>query len=172
MPELQFEESQQFRSKSLWIFLGIIFLFLIGLWGYIFIRQIVLDKTVGPKPASDLGIIFTTILVYSISVGIVWLFLKARLTTLITSEGIWIRYVPFRNRKRFIPWNQIQDAYVRKYEPIKEFGGWGYRFGFKGGVVYNVSGRWGLQIVLKNGKKILIGTQKPEELKKIIQELK
>ena len=44
--------------------------------------------------------------------------------------------------------------------------------GFKGkGVAYNVSGNKGLQIVLKSCKKILIGTQKPEEIEKFANQL-
>ena len=37
-------------------------------------------------------------------------------------------------------------------------------------LAYNVKGKMGLQLVLKNGKKILIGTQKTEELKQILAE--
>ncbi len=37
-------------------------------------------------------------------------------------------------------------------------------------LAYNVKGKMGLQLVLKNGKKNLIGTQKAEELKQILVE--
>jgi len=59
---------------------------------------------------------------------------------------------------------------VRKYSPIGEYGGWGYRVaGKRSGVAYNISGNMGIQIELKNGKKILLGTRKPEEAKEALR---
>lgn len=172
MNNLQFEESQQFRSRSFWIFLWTIIIFLTVLFGYGFVKQIIFGKSFGMKPASDLEIILTTICVYFLCGGLFLLFFFAKLTTIINQDGIWIRYVPFRNRKRFIPWNQIENLYVRKYDPIREYGGFGFRFGFKEGLAYNVSGSWGLQIIMKDGKKIMVGTQKPKALKKFLENFK
>lgn len=85
------------------------------------------------------------------------------LTTKIDNNGITFRFIPFL-ASRTIQWNEIEKAYVRTYNPILEYGGWGirYTFGSKG-KAYNIKGDKGVQIVLKNGKKILIGTQKPNE---------
>jgi hypothetical protein len=44
-----------------------------------------------------------------------------------------------------------------------EYGGWGIRYSWNG-IAYNTKGNMGLQIVMNTGKRILIGTQKPEEL--------
>ena len=49
--------------------------------------------------------------------------------------------------------------------PIAEFGGWGIRYGFGAGWVWNVSGNMGVQLELDNGRKVLIGSQRPAELK-------
>ena len=72
---------------------------------------------------------------------------------------------------RDIERDKIRKIYVRKYKPIWEYLGWGIRFG-PSGRAYNTMGKIGLQLELKNGRKILIGTQKKEELKEIIQKLK
>jgi len=87
-----------------------------------------------------------------------------RLNTKINKEGIYFQLFPFQLKGSLITWSEIATIEVRKYSPIKEYGGWGFRYGFKNGKAYNVSGNMGLQMVLKNGDKILIGTQKPEEL--------
>ncbi len=50
------------------------------------------------------------------------------------------------------------------YRPILEYGGWGIRYGLRGRA-YNVSGNRGLRVELTNGKHILFGSAKPEELK-------
>jgi hypothetical protein len=67
-------------------------------------------------------------------------------------------------------WNEVQQCYIREYSPIFEYGGWGWRYSFSNGRAYNVSGKIGLQIVLKNGKRILIGTQKANKLKEYIEQ--
>jgi hypothetical protein len=172
MENLKFEEIQQFRSRPFWIFLGALLLFLMGLIGYGFVKQIILGKPFGTKPASDLQVIIITILVYLITISLFLLFYFMKLTTSIDKEGIWIRYIPFMNKKKFIPWNQIKNIYIRKYDPIMEFGGYGLRYSFKRGMAYNVSGLWGLQIILNNGKKIMIGTRKSDDLKKLLATFK
>jgi TATA-box binding protein (TBP) (component of TFIID and TFIIIB) len=40
---------------------------------------------------------------------------------------------------------------------------------FGAGKAYNVSGNKGVQLVFKNGKKLLIGSQKADELAKAIE---
>ena len=74
-----------------------------------------------------------------------------------------------------------------------EYGGWGKRNGIAGGnkwykmkfsigkvrfpqfesnnIAYNMSGNIGLQLVLNNNKRILIGTQKPEDLSDVLKRL-
>jgi len=36
---------------------------------------------------------------------------------------------------------------------------------------YNVSGNKGIQLVFTNGRKLLIGTKRPEEVKEILEKL-
>jgi hypothetical protein len=59
---------------------------------------------------------------------------------------------------------------VRRYSAFSEFGGWGIRFG-SSGTAFNVSGNIGLQLEFLNKERLLIGTNKPTELTKVIEEL-
>ncbi|MGB5272717.1 MAG: hypothetical protein WBN39_01570, partial [Flavobacteriaceae bacterium] len=61
-------------------------------------------------------------------------------------------------------WEDIDKAEIIKYR----FVGFGIRLSFKYGTVYNIKGNLGMALHLKDGKKYLIGTQKPEELQKAI----
>lgn len=63
----------------------------------------------------------------------------------------------------------MEKCYVRTYSPIREYGGWGFRqaLGEKG-KAYNVKGNKGIQIQLKTGKNILIGTQKEKDAQQVI----
>ena len=106
-----------------------------------------------------LGVAFWILLI--VIVG----FLLIRLHTTIDSEGIQITFIPFAYKKKWL-WNEMDEVYVRKYA-ITDFGGWGYRISGEG-TAYNTKGNIGIQMVLKNGKRILIGTQYPDDVKGIL----
>lgn len=99
-----------------------------------------------------------------------------KLTTRIDEKGIHYKFFPFHLKYRCIVWTDIKDAYVRAYQPISEYGGWGLKGGRlwneSKGIAINVSGDIGIQLVLKNGKKILIGTQKKEHAKSTLENYK
>lgn len=94
-----------------------------------------------------------------------------QLKTVISENGICVKFFPFLFKERLIHWNEIKTCEVRQYHPIREYGGWGWRYSFKNGKAYNTKGNFGLQLVFDNDKKLLIGTQKPEELKQVLQTL-
>ncbi|MBK5210456.1 MAG: hypothetical protein JJE44_13285 [Flavobacteriaceae bacterium] len=68
-------------------------------------------------------------------------------------------------------WEAISKCYVRNYNAIFEYGDWGLKFSFRKsrGKSFTVKGNIGLQIALLNGNKILIGTQKKEEIQRTIE---
>ena len=70
---------------------------------------------------------------------------------------------------RTIPVDTIRSCTARRYRPILEFGGWGYRWGRGGSRAYNVHGNRGVQLVLQDGKTVLIGSQRPDELASAIE---
>ena len=102
-----------------------------------------------------------------------FVFLSFRLETRINARGIHYRFFPVHLRFHTILWDEVAEVFVREYQPIREYGGWGIRFGLfnKTGKAYNVSGNRGIQIILKNGKKVLIGTQNPHEVQLLLDKL-
>ena len=99
---------------------------------------------------------------------IIVMFIVIKLETRIDRNGITAEFTPFRIFKRHYNWKEINKCYVRKYSAISEYGGWGVR-GFGTAKAYNVSGNIGIQIVTKDNHKFLIGTNKPEEARKVIK---
>jgi len=95
-----------------------------------------------------------------------------KLITRIDEEGIHYKFFPFHLRFRVKKWNEINKAYVRTYNAFSEYGGWGIKGGTfwnkSKGIAINVSGDIGIQLELKNGKKILIGTQKKDQAERIL----
>jgi hypothetical protein len=93
-----------------------------------------------------------------------------KLITRYTTEGIYYQMRWIHLKEKFIAWQDIESVEVRTYKPILEYGGWGMRLGIFGkGKAINISGNKGVQLVLKNGKRLLIGTQKPEEIKQYLK---
>lgn len=74
---------------------------------------------------------------------------------------------PFMIRPKRYKLSEIEKAEEITYRPLKEFGGWGIRYG-KGMWAYTAYGNKGVLIWLKNGKRFLLGSQKPEELARSI----
>jgi hypothetical protein len=96
-------------------------------------------------------------------------FILVRLNTTINEQGICIRFIPFVRKKTWL-WEQIEDVYIKEYA-ISDYGGWGYRIG-KNGVAYNTKGKYGLQLLLKDGSKVMIGTQNQEEVQHVVDTFK
>jgi hypothetical protein len=163
--DILFYESQPFWRN--WIaILSVISVNLLFVWGLI--QQVILGISWGNNPMNNLGLIIATSCMFLLT-G----FLFFRLQTFITEEGIYVRYSPFDFKTRFYSWKIIEKAYIRKYSPIR-VGGWGIKFHLTmphQEKAYNVFGNIGLQLLLNNGKKVLIGTNKAAELEEVLKKL-
>ena len=93
--------------------------------------------------------------------------LYIRLITEIDNQRIQFAMRPFV--KKTIYWQDVEKAEVINYGWV---GGWGVKRSKKYGKVYNTSGSRGLHLVLKNGKQMVIGTQKEKDLTAFLEQLK
>ncbi|QJD80182.1 hypothetical protein [Spirosoma rhododendri] len=138
-----FTESQRFRQWWLWaIMLGVTALMLIV-----------------PAGGALRWISWLTILLVSL------LLLAWRLDTRYDDSGVHYRVWPFM-RWRTIRWADVSTAAVTQYD----FVGYGIRWNF-GEWVYNVAGNQGLRIKTTDNKRILLGTQRPDELRAFLSTL-
>jgi hypothetical protein len=157
---IDFNENQRFRQSWVWLVTA----------GGIAIVLLVIILTL-PSKAEDKAGLFSALLAAGVSIGVLALMYFSVLQTRINPYGIQFSYPPFMWKEKFIKWEDVDLAYVRKYRPVGEYGGWGLRHSIGRGRAYNVKGNMGLQLVLKSGKKVLIGTQKPEELDEVLKKL-
>lgn len=151
-----FYEKQKFNQKWLWII-------------------IILANTAGfhalYQESQKDNFAFAILVGYCIFIAIfILLFYFMNLETTITKEAIAIKYFPFHLKKRMYSFAEIQHLEVIKYNPIGDYGGWGVRLS-RYGKAFNVKGEYGLKLYFTNRKPLLIGTQKPDELKKILEPL-
>lgn len=111
------------------------------------------------------SILIATFVLVFILLGLVY---SIKLKTQIDEKGVHYGFFPFHRNYRSIAWTDMEKCYTRTYSPIREYGGWGYRGIRRNSKAYNIKGNQGVQIVLKTGEKLLIGTQKPKEAQQTI----
>ena len=87
--------------------------------------------------------------------------LVVRLITEVTPGGLVVRFYPFHTAR--IDLAEIDTAEVRDYSAQREFGGWGVRTG-QSGKAYSAYGDKGVQLWLRGDKRVLIGSQKTEDV--------
>jgi hypothetical protein len=157
MAKLVFEESQRFTQWWL-ITILVVVLFIIG-------RSVAHAWNTENFDESGLTVLLFTIIPL---IAIVILFVYTSLNSRIDETGIQAVFRPFNFSKNHFNWSDVKSIEVVKYSPLRDYGGWGYRFSGKGKAM-NVKGNMGIQLILKSDKQFLIGTQRPEEAKEAIK---
>ncbi|MDG1803892.1 hypothetical protein [Flavicella sp.] len=154
-----FVEEQRFKQKWLITLLAVSSLGPLFLVTHIFLN----------KNGMNIYEYLVTLSIIIASACLIFLF---KLSTRIDEKGIHYKFFPFHFSNKTILWDQIKTAEVRTYNAFTEFGGYGMkggRFWKKiNGTAFNISGNKGIQLLLNNGKKILIGTQLEEKAKEVV----
>jgi hypothetical protein len=155
MTKVIFQETQHFRQIWIWtLLLGITGVSLGSL--FFFERDVPLNIGNLAFPVGMLLLLIS-------------LFLKLTLATRITENSLSYRYFPF-TRWRTFRFEEIEALDLVEYNGLWEYGGWGIKW--NGDTwSYTTGGKWGI-IVKTTDKKFLLGTQKPEEVRQVIDELK
>ena len=163
----QFYEIQRFRNP--WIrysvaaiTVGFILFFIPGA-----IKQLVYHEPWGNKPLSDVTLIAVGAIVLGLMFALCFFFFSLKLETVVTSKGVFVRLFPLA--KRVIPFDEIVKCTPTTYSAIKEFGGWGVRSGARGKAL-TIYGDQGVELTLKDGQVLLIGSQRPGQLHQAISQ--
>ena len=119
--------------------------------------------SVGPFDDNEINVYYVLI-----GIAIPFLFYLFELRIKVNEDGLHYQFSPFHLKFHAIKMDEIESFKAIEYSPLKEYGGWGIRYGFKG-KAYNVSGNKGVKIFLKNGTNIMFGSQKHKELAKALK---
>jgi hypothetical protein len=94
------------------------------------------------------------------------LFITVEMRTLVSDDTINIRTIYFLKRR--ILFAEIANASAVTYRPFRDYGGWGIRIS-PNGKAYNMRGDEGVQLELKNGGRVLVGSQRAGELETVVR---
>ena len=130
-----------------------------GLGWWAFLQQIVLGQPFGNNPGPDWLVWVLWLLV---GIGLPALFLWAHLRLTVTDEAVLVRYVPFTSRRILLV--EILGANACEYEALREYGSWGVKGWSRDRRAYNVSGSEGVELLLRDGRTVMLGSQRADEL--------
>ena len=156
MEKILFKEEQRFTQWWLWLILGSTLLTIIILLSSAQLWDISSESFSRLILNGSLAVMFV--------VAVIIVLVIRRLKTKITYDEIIIESPPLKRKSYRIKIKEIERFEIRKYKPMREYGGHGFRSRRKSGQAYTISGNTGLQLYFKNGKKLLIGTQKKQAI--------
>ncbi len=154
-----YEETQSFH----WIIKGIIYLGL-GVLLWTGAQQYLFRELDHSFPTMADWVFFSVVFIVLV---LLYLILRMKLVIQVYHGGVQVAMKPLVSK--WIGAGEIASAQARTYRPMGEYGGWGIR-GFGSNRALNARGNRGVQLVLRGGDRLLLGTQKPEELERAIQE--
>jgi hypothetical protein len=104
-----------------------------------------------------------------LSLVMVIVLLLLHMTTEVTPThlGVWFGWVPIY--RRIVPVAAIRVIEVVTFRPLADYGFWGIRSGRDGERVLIARGNRGVRLELMDGSKLLIGSQRPEELARALE---
>ena len=110
------------------------------------------------KPFNAVNIVLTVLL----PLTLLYTLYAIRLKTIIDPHRIRIKFFPLANRN--ISWDDVKSVEIVNYGLT----GWGVRKSPRWGTIYNTRGTTGLLVELKNGERLVIGTQHSEVLSRFL----
>jgi hypothetical protein len=159
-----YKEVQYFRRP--WLVLLLAAIFSINLWGLV--QQVGMGIPWGNNPAPD-WLLIIIFIIFGLALPL--FVLGAHLEVAVLPTGLRYRFFPIHMAYRAIPWSEVAAHSVIDYRPMRDFGGWGIRYGSIG-KAYTVSGNCGVLIVLNDGRKVVFGSRKAWELSGAISSAK
>ena len=155
--EILFQETQNVKGSLWWRIQIILSFFVTGV-------LIALGVTGRLQKQELFIVLLIVVLVFAL---IFYPLSVTRLHVKVTTEGIFYVWKPFQRKGNFIAKEAIGKFTLRKI-PVLQYGvHWLPTYGW----IHNVSSRRGIELYLKNGKKILLGVKNYTAMKEAMEQL-
>jgi hypothetical protein len=159
-----FHETQKMDQWWIKLIIAAIFILILGIFSTATYKQFAYEEAYDDKAMGGLALLAVSGLAIGIMSLIVAIFLNMKLELKVSRGMIQYKYWPYVTSWKTIEKSEIVSWEVVKYNPIFEYGGWGYRFRGLKNRAYTTKGNMGLKIEMANGHKKLFGTRIPIEL--------
>jgi hypothetical protein len=133
--------------------------FMLGL----LIWQVLLGHPWGKHPMSNGDVIGWTVFLWLIYFRLITVRLVTEVRQgelIIRMRGLW--------RLRRVPLDRIQSVETITHDIAPDYGGYGFR-SIRGGKAYVASGGRGVRVTLAGGEKLVVGSQRPDELARMLR---
>jgi hypothetical protein len=126
-------------------------------------QQLILGNPFGDRPLPDAGLVLANLFMLLVGIGLPMALLTATLVVTVDRIRLVVKLSLLADKR--VPLSNVVSFRVVDYRPIRDYGGWGLRYSLRRKRwAYNVKGSRGVEIDLSDGRRWLIGSQRPEEL--------
>jgi hypothetical protein len=150
--KIHYIEIQTYRQNPL-IYLALAALLLLASLFVYLLRQSQYPSAVG------LGLLFLVLALIAFG----------KITTTVTETAVYLRYLPLVPQYR-ISFQQIKEVYRQEVNPLADFGGYGFRVRGRTRALL-IQGSSAVAFVRHSGSTFLLGSQEPEKLSHICQQI-
>jgi hypothetical protein len=140
-----FEENHRFSP----LFLAVVTALMLGVGAFFAVRV----------PSQEKIAALLAVLAPILVVGIIYFAVQLR--TRVKDEALQVGLWPFGGTT--ISLQEIDSVEIVDYRPLRDFGGWGVRYGSKG-KIYSAQGSKAVKVSGRKLEPIFIGSQRPQEL--------
>ena len=152
-----FYEIQRYRNFFVLLLLVVVEGYLL----YMIFEDVMGDKLWGSKKYESWRLIAITAL---LPTPLLISFFIVRLETIVTEEGIFYRWFPFKRNYNMVLWEVVKEVFIVDTKQV----GLRWRFTNKYNETNFPGSDFALLIQMKNGKTKLLGTRKAEELNRVL----
>ncbi len=155
-PSAIYREEQNF---AWWIYVLLIVMAVVGVGSFLGA-----DPPEAARSPGGWGLEVPLVLAIALVLPSVLILGVLHMTTQVTPTQcqVWLGWIP--TYRTAVPLATIVSIEIVEYRPIADYGGWGIRRGRDGERVLNARGNRGVRLTLSDGARLLIGSQKPENL--------
>ena len=163
-----YKEYQKWTQLWLWTIIILSTIPAAGLILFGFVKQLIFRIPWGSEPMSDVGLALVALFTWTICGGIIAMIFLSKLELEVRDKAIFYRFPIFIPQQKRIGMEDIVSWDIESFGPL-DYGGYGVRKTLRKGTALIIKGRYGLKLKLRNGKMLMLGTQKPEELRRAVQ---
>lgn len=163
-----FEEKQRYTQWWLWLIIVSVAGIVSGMFVYGLFEQLVIGKPWGDKPMSNDGLVAFSLFMISAMVLMLLIFFNAVLEIVIDKSSISYRYPPLIRS-----WKRIERETIATFEVKTHYlQGYGIKRDLRGNKSITVKGHTGIEITTHDGKRLMLGTQKPGDFLNALNKMK